>query len=80
MLNRQEIITSLHEPTSTSWPSVQIESGFGREPRYVRGALSGSRTLVRTTRRSSFNLQRLLERARHTFVTHRENRAVQPST
>jgi hypothetical protein len=39
MITRQEVITSLHEPDKFILAIVQIENGFAREPRYVRGGL-----------------------------------------
>ncbi|MDF2142628.1 helicase-related protein [Paenirhodobacter sp. CAU 1674] len=39
MITRQEVITSLHEPEKFILAVVQVENGFAREPRYVRGAL-----------------------------------------
>lgn len=39
MITRQEVITSLHEPDKFILAVVQVENGFAREPRYVRGAL-----------------------------------------
>ena len=62
MLTRQEIITSLHEPGKYILAIVQIESGFAREPRYVRGALSDHEPSFEHTA-IQFNLKRLLERA-----------------
>jgi hypothetical protein len=62
MLTRQEIITSLHEPGKYILAIVQIDSGFAREPRYVRGALSDHEPAFEHTA-IQFNLKRLLERA-----------------
>jgi len=39
MITRQEVITSLHEPDKFILAVVQVENGFARAPRYVRGAL-----------------------------------------
>ena len=39
MITRQEVITSLHEPEKFILAIVQVEDGFARQPRYVRGAL-----------------------------------------
>lgn len=36
MVTRQEVITSLHEPEKFILAVVQVESGFAREPRYIR--------------------------------------------
>ena len=62
MLTRQEIITSLHEPQKYILAIVQIEGGFAREPRYVRGALSDHEPSFEHTA-IQFHLKRLLERA-----------------
>ncbi|WP_422003515.1 protein NO VEIN domain-containing protein [Roseovarius mucosus] len=62
MLTRQEIITSLHEPEKYILAIVQIEGGFAREPRYVRGALSDHEPSFEHTA-IQFHLKRLLERA-----------------
>lgn len=40
MVTRQEVITSLHEPEKFILAIVQVESGFAREPRYVRRPFS----------------------------------------
>ena len=39
MITRQEVITSLHEPEKYILAIVQVENGFARAPRYVRGPL-----------------------------------------
>jgi hypothetical protein len=62
MLTRQEIITSLHEPQKYILAIVQIEGGFAREPRYVRGALSEHEPSFEHTA-IQFHLKRLLDRA-----------------
>lgn len=62
MLTRQEIITSLHEPTKYILAIVQIESGYAQEPKYVRGALSDHEPSFEHTA-IQFNLKRLLDRA-----------------
>jgi len=61
-LTRQEIITSLHEPEKFILAIVQIEAGFAREPRYVRGALSDHEPSFEHTA-IQFHLKRLLDRA-----------------
>lgn len=62
MLTRQEIITSLHEPQKFILAIVQIEAGFAREPRYVRGALQDHEPSFEHTA-VQFDLRKLLERA-----------------
>ncbi|OYQ35726.1 RNA helicase [Sandarakinorhabdus cyanobacteriorum] len=62
MITRQEVITSLHEPDKFILAIVQIESGFAREPRYVRGALD-TREPPFDHNAIQFNIKRLLERA-----------------
>ena len=62
MITRQEVITSLHEPDKYILAIVQVESGFAREPRYVRGALAKHEPAFEHTA-IQFNLKSLLERA-----------------
>jgi hypothetical protein len=62
MITRQEVITSLHEPEKYILAIVQVESGFAREPRYVRGALAQHEPAFEHTA-IQFNLKSLLERA-----------------
>jgi len=62
MITRQEIITSLHEPEKFILAIVQVENGFAREPRYVRGALD-TREPPFDQNAVQFNIKRLLERA-----------------
>ena len=62
MITRQEVITSLHEPDKYILAIVEIEAGFAREPRYVRGALSQHEPSFEHTA-IQFNLKSLLERA-----------------
>ena len=62
MLTRQEIITSLHEPGKYILAIVQIESGFAREPRYVRGALSDHEPSFEHNA-IQFDLKKILQRS-----------------
>jgi len=62
MITRQEVITSLHEPEKYILAIVQVESGFAREPRYVRGALALHEPAFEHTA-IQFHLKSLLERA-----------------
>ena len=62
MITRQEVITSLHEPDKYILAIVQVEAGFAREPRYVRGALAKHEPAFEHTA-IQFNLKSLLERA-----------------
>jgi superfamily II DNA or RNA helicase len=62
MITRQEVITSLHEPEKYILAIVQVESGFAREPRYVRGALAQHEPAFEHTA-IQFHLKSLLERA-----------------
>ena len=62
MITRQEVITSLHEPEKFILAIVQVENGFAREPRYVRGALD-TREPPFEQNAIQFNINRLLERA-----------------
>lgn len=62
MITRQEVITSLHEPDKYILAIVEIDAGFAREPRYVRGALSQHEPAFEHTA-IQFNLKTLLERA-----------------
>lgn len=62
MITRQEVITSLHEPDKFILAIVQIENGFAREPRYVRGALD-TREPPFDHSAIQFSMRRLLERA-----------------
>lgn len=62
MITRQEVITSLHEPDKYILAIVQIDAGFAREPRYVRGALAKHEPAFEHTA-IQFNLTSLLERA-----------------
>jgi len=62
MITRQEVITSLHEPDKFILAVVQVENGFAREPRYVRGALD-TREPPFEHNAIQFSIKRLLERA-----------------
>jgi superfamily II DNA or RNA helicase len=62
MITRQEVITSLHEPDKFILAIVQVENGFAREPRYVRGSLD-SREPPFGHSAIQFNIKSLLERA-----------------
>ncbi|SKA31647.1 helicase-related protein [Consotaella salsifontis] len=62
MITRQEVITSLHEPQKFILAIVEIEEGFAREPRYLRGALD-TREPPFEQNAIQFNMKRLLERA-----------------
>ena len=62
MITRQEVITSLHEPDKFILAIVQVEAGFAREPRYVRGALD-TREPPFEQNAIQFNIKRLLDRA-----------------
>ena len=62
MITRQEVITSLHEPEKFILAIVQVENGFAREPRYVRGALD-SREPPFGHSAIQFNMKSLLARA-----------------
>lgn len=62
MITRQEVITSLHEPEKFILAIVQVENGFAREPRYVRGALD-TREPPFGHNAIQFNMKSLLERA-----------------
>lgn len=62
MITRQEVITSLHEPDKFILAIVQVENGFAREPRYVRGALD-TREPPFGHNAIQFNIKSLLERA-----------------
>lgn len=62
MITRQEVITSLHEPDKYVLAIVEVDGGFAREPRYVRGALSQHEPAFEHTA-IQFNLKTLLERA-----------------
>jgi len=62
MITRQEVITSLHEPDKFILAVVQVENGFAREPRYVRGALD-SREPPFEHNAIQFSIKSLLERA-----------------
>lgn len=62
MITRQEIITSLHEPDKFILAIVQVENGFAREPRYVRGALDDREPRFDQSA-IQYNINRLLERA-----------------
>lgn len=63
MVTRQELITSLHEPGKFILAIVQVgESGFAREPRYVRGALD-TREPPFGQNAIQFTIKSLLERA-----------------
>nr|WP_244867514.1 helicase-related protein [Vannielia litorea] len=61
MITRQEVITSLHEPDKFILAVVQVENGFAREPRYVRGALD-TREPPFDQNAIQFNMRRILER------------------
>lgn len=62
MVTRQELITSLHEPEKFILAIVEVENGFAREPRYVRGALD-TREPPFDHNAIQFSLRSLLERA-----------------
>jgi hypothetical protein len=62
MITRQEVITSLHEPEKFILAIVQVENGFAREPRYLRGALD-TREPPFDQNAIQFNIKRLLDRA-----------------
>ena len=62
MITRQEVITSLHEPKKFILAIVQVENGFAREPRYVRGALD-TREPPFGHNAIQFSIKSLLERA-----------------
>lgn len=62
MITRQEVITSLHEPDKFILAIVQVENGFAREPRYVRGALD-TREPPFEHNAIQFSIKSLLERA-----------------
>jgi len=62
MITRQEIITSLHEPDKYILAIVEVDAGFARQPRYVRGALVEHEPAFEHTA-IQFNLRSLLDRA-----------------
>jgi superfamily II DNA or RNA helicase len=62
MITRQEVITSLHEPDKYILAIVEVDAGFAREPRYVRGSLSKHEPSFEHTA-IQFDLKSLLERA-----------------
>lgn len=62
MITRQEIITSLHEPEKFILAIVQVENGFARQPRYIRGALDDREPRFDQSA-IQYNINRLLERA-----------------
>jgi superfamily II DNA or RNA helicase len=62
MITRQEVITSLHEPDKFILAIVHVESGFAREPLYIRGALD-TREPPFGHSAIQFNIKSLLERA-----------------
>ena len=62
MITRQEVITSLHEPEKFILAIVQVEDGFAREPRYLRGALD-TREPPFGHNAIQFNIKSLLSRA-----------------
>ena len=62
MITRQEVITSLHEPDKYILAIVQVENGFARPPRYVRGALDDREPRFDQSA-IQYNIGRLLERA-----------------
>jgi superfamily II DNA or RNA helicase len=62
MITRQEVITSLHEPDKFILAIVQVDAGFAKEPRYVRGALD-TREPPFEQNAIQFNIKRLLDRA-----------------
>lgn len=61
MITRQEVITSLHEPDKYILAIVQVENGFARQPRYVRGALDDREPRFDQSA-IQYNINRLLER------------------
>lgn len=62
MITRQEVITSLHEPDKYILAIVQVENGFARPPRYVRGALDDREPRFDQSA-IQYKISRLLERA-----------------
>ena len=62
VINPQEIFNSLHEPEKFILAVVQVENGFAREPRYVRGALD-TREPPFEHNAIQFSIKSLLERA-----------------
>lgn len=62
MITRQEVITSLHEPDKFILAVVQVENGFAREPRYIRGALD-TREPPFGHNAIQFGIQSLLDRS-----------------
>jgi len=62
MITRQEVITSLHEPDKYILAIVQVENGFARPPRYIRGALDDREPRFDQSA-IQYNINRLLERA-----------------
>ena len=62
MITRQEVITSLHEPDKYILAIVEVDAGFARQPRYVRGALARHEPPFEHTA-IQFHLKSLLERA-----------------
>lgn len=63
MITRQEIITSLHEPEKFILAVVQVENGFARQPRYVRGPLDDREPRFDQSA-VQYHINRLLERAK----------------
>lgn len=61
MITRQEVITSLHEPTKFILAIVSVSDGVAHEPRYVRGPLVEREPSFLETA-IQFDLPRLLER------------------
>ena len=62
MITRQEIITSLHEPEKFILAIVQVDNGFARSPRYVRGPLDDREPRFDQSA-VQYHLDRLLTRA-----------------
>lgn len=62
MITRQEVITSLHEPSKFILAIVRMENGFPHSPRYVYGALD-TREPPFDQSAIQFNIKNLLERA-----------------
>ena len=62
MVTRQEVITSLHEPEKFILAIVQVENGFARQPRYIRGPLDDREPRFDQSA-IQYHIGRLLDRA-----------------
>ena len=62
MITRQEVITSLHEPSKFILAIVLVSGGIAHEPRYIHGALDEREPLFEQSA-IQYNISRLLERA-----------------